>query len=429
MVPVPAPTLMEALKGAVAGRHARMEALPFVTALTGGRLPLPSYVGQLRAMAVIHSTLEHELALLGPDPAGSLLADRPSRLVHLRRDLSVFDPLLVPDLKAAQGPARELAALIRRQRMERPADLLGIIYILEGTTLGNAVHLPDVLRTFGRQTGGTAHYYAGYGEASADCWRTFSRAMNGFPLDPDGRQRVIRAALRGFDLLEALYSALCPVQDDGTCFTAGMLNPEAGDHPVPQDAGVLAAAVAAGHRCRLAFPYFEARFGERGRGFAQSDAAWLATLTALPAADLLGQVEWLGRVLGNRGIPRITLERQLEWLHAGLAALPPERAGDCRGLLEAAEQLKRERFQHVPEPAWEPFAQAFRLATGDELEGRMQDTGTLILSAVCDRAAGIAGAVDSLRPWLTDPDRFAPDWSAAVAAAFGRAQGEIRARP
>jgi len=46
-------TLTDSLKAAISERHARMEALPFIAALTADQLPLESYVGQLRAMAVI----------------------------------------------------------------------------------------------------------------------------------------------------------------------------------------------------------------------------------------------------------------------------------------------------------------------------------------------------------------------------------------
>lgn len=85
------PTLMETLKAAVSGRHARIEALPFVTALTRGDLPLESYVAQLRAMAVIHASLDQELGLLEPGQLVVRLPERPSRLAHLRRDLSGLD--------------------------------------------------------------------------------------------------------------------------------------------------------------------------------------------------------------------------------------------------------------------------------------------------------------------------------------------------
>jgi hypothetical protein len=207
-----------------------------------------------------------------------------------------------------------------------------------------------------------------------------------------------------------------------------MLNPEAGDHPVPQDLRALQAAVAAAVKCHDEFPYFNERFKERGRDFAKSDAAWLATLVDLPESQVISQVEWLGRVLGNRGIPRLTLERQLILLQEELAMSWPERAQDFRILREAAGMLERERFQLLPEGRFLDLVRAFQLATDGEQGGSYKGTGALIVSAVCDEAAGIPRAVDSLRPWLCEPERFSPAWIAAVVSTLEQAREALAPR-
>lgn len=406
--------LMETLKNAIRKQHARMEALPFITALTNGELPLESYVGQLRAMATIQGTLEHELALLESGAIRDLLLGRPSRLVHLRRDLSLFDKLFVPDSQETINYSRKIVEQIRRYRVEQPTDLLGIIYVLEGTTLGNAVHLPDVLKIFGSQTGGVAHYYASYGDKTGEYWQEFSCAMNALPIDLEGSERIISVALALFDDLEALFAALYPIKSAEKILTAAMLNPEAGDHAVPSDVREIAAAVSAAKRCREEFHYFDERYQERGKSFAQSDTAWLVTLSELPQTQLFIQVEWLGRVLGNRGMPRITLERQLFLLFEELSLAVPEKAERYTGLLEAAELLKRERLQHIPESDFNRLTKEFEVATDGELRGRFKGTGALIVAAACDQAAGISEAVSSLVPWLTDEERFHPQWIASV---------------
>jgi heme oxygenase len=419
-------TLMDSLKEAIAEQHARMEALPFIAALTNHQLPLESYVGQLRALAVIHGTLEHELAQATSAEIRTFLLGRPSRLVHLRKDLSAFDQLFIPDIEAALTHTREIAQRIRLYRVEQPTDLLGILYVLQGTTLGNTVHLPDVLKAFGDQT--SAHYYTGYGDRTVEYWEGFCRAMNALSIDQEGRERLIHVALDFFDRLFALFSVLYPIQNAKTLFTAGMLNPEAGDHAVPGDVRELKAAVAAAKKCREEFLYFDERYQERGRSFAKSDAAWLATLIELPEAQLMSQVEWLGRVLGNRGMPRITLERQLELLYEELAAAIPAKIDQYKGLLEAAESLKGERLRHMPEPLFISLAREFQIATDGELQGRFKGTGTLIVSAVCDQEAGITEAVTSLVPRVTDRERFSPKWIAAVLKTLEQARESVKSR-
>jgi heme oxygenase len=419
-------TLMHSLKSAISEQHARMEATPFIAALTAGNLPVESYVGLLRAMAVIQGTLDHELAQVESGPVRSVLLDRPSRLVHLRKDLSIFDAQFIPYIKEAVRQSRKIAERIQLYRVEQPGDLLGILYVLEGTTLGNTVHLHDVLKVVGEKTAGQAHYYTGYGEETSRYWREFSAAMNALALDQEASNRLIQVALDFFDLLETLFAALYPLDKANKVYTAGMLNPEAGDHSVPETAEELSAAVAAAEKCREEFPYFEERYQERGRSFAKSDAAWLASLAGLPEVHLTSQVEWLGRVLANRGMPRLTLERQLELLYQELAAAVPAKADIYKGLLEATARLKAERLNRIPESDFIRLAGEFSMATGGEMQGRFKRTGELIVSAVCDRSAGITEAVGSLLPWLTDPVRFSPEWISAVTKTLDQARKSIK---
>jgi heme oxygenase len=415
------PSLMECLKGAIRERHARLETLPFIVALTCGELPLESYVGQLRAMAVIQGSLEHELSLSNAAEIKKIWQGRPSRLAHLRRDLSVFDAFLVPDNLDVLEHARKIAETIRHYRVEQPTNLLGILYVLEGTTLGNVTHLPDVLKIFGSQTAGTAFYYAGYGDRTHEYWEEFRCAMNALAIDQQGRERLILVANAFFDQLEALFSALYPIRDSRRGLTASMLNPEAGDHAVPGDVKEIEAAVTAAGKCREEFPYFDERYKERGQSFAKSDAAWLATLVELPQAQLMSQVEWLGRVLANRGMPRITLERQLELLYEELTATVP--AKRYTSLLEAASSLKSERLHRIPEDTFNGLTRQFDISTDGELQGgKLKNTGALIVSAVADEANGISGALTSLIIWLTNTERFSPLWIKAVRLTAERAR-------
>jgi heme oxygenase len=420
------PSLMDSLKKAIVDQHARMEALPFIAALTNGQLPLESYVGLLRALAVIQGTLEYELAQINSGYIKKVLLDRPSRLVHLRKDLSIFDQQFIPNIVAALEHSRKIAERIRLYRVEQPSDLLGIVYVLEGTTLGNTVHLHDVLNIFGGITSGQAHYYTGYGDMTARNWRGFGDAMNALPIDQDGCKRLIQVALDFFNQLESLFSALYPIEKTAMVFSAGMLNPEAGNHAVPDNSKEIEAVVAAAKKCREEFPYFDERYQERGRSFAKSDAAWLATLAGLPEVHLLSQVEWLGRVLANRGMPRITLERQLELLYQELAAAVPAKTDDYKGLLKAAEKLKAERLKYIPDPVFNGLTREFHLATADELQGRFKRTGELIASAVCDQSAGITEAVNSLLPWLTDTERFPSQWIEAVSRTLEQAKKNVK---
>lgn len=419
-------TLMDILKESTMQRHARMEALPFVDALTTGSLPLQSYVAQLRAMAVIHATLEHELRSLAPNRLTSLYLSRPSRLAHLRSDLSVFDRLCLPDCLKAIDMAQQIAALVRKTRIDQPEIMPGFFYLFEGMTLGNAVHLADLHKTFGDELKGACHYYAGYGDKTQEYWQEFRFTMNSLSLDQNCIARIQDLVHGVFDLLEPLYSALYPIKESGWGFTASMLNPEAGNHPVPDSAEELEAAIKAAVRCRQLFTYFDERYGDRGAGFAKSDAAWLVVLSELPYAEMVSQVEWLGRVLGNRGMPRITLEQQLILLHEELVKAVPEKQNQYASLRDTAYHLKAERTQRISDTRFTDLCRQFDLAAETLLPGRLQNTGMLIFSAVCDEDSGIPEAVKSLVDWLGNPERFPMQWIAQVEASVELGRKELR---
>lgn len=68
----------------------------------------------------------------------------------------------------------------------------------------------------------------------------------------------------------------------------------------------------------------------------------------------------------------------------------------------------------ISEPVFIRLTDEFHLATEGELQGRVKRCGDLIVSAVCDQSAGISEAVRILLPWLTDPERFSPEWISAL---------------
>jgi hypothetical protein len=121
-------------------------------------------------------------------------------------------------------------------------------------------------------------------------------------------------------------------------------------------------------------------------------------------------------------MPRVTLERQLFYLHEELAAADREKQSEYDRLLEAVTWLEQERTRHIPEQTGASLWQAFARETDDELSGTMQGTGRLIVSALSDEKAGIAAAVASIEGWLTDPVRFGAKWCDAVRKTVARAR-------
>lgn len=200
------------------------------------------------------------------------------------------------------------------------------------------------------------------------------------------------------------------------------INPAAGNHRVTGDPREVAASIAAGERSYREFPYYEARFGERGRRFGHSDGAWLSLAARHGGAHLRREVQWLGRVLSARGMPTWLLERHLEVLRDELVKAVPERREAYDELRAAAEMLRDRRHAKLPEDGFRTLEGAFDARVGPEWSERLPRMGSLLAAAVTDQRNGVSRAVPSLEAWAADPARFPAHWVAAVRETLRRAR-------
>jgi hypothetical protein len=140
---------------------------------------------------------------------------------------------------------------------------------------------------------------------------------------------------------------------------------------------------------------------------------------------MISQVAWLGGVLASRGMPRITLERQLVYLHEELIKVNAGKRIEYDKLMDAVSWLKNERLQGITEEKFDSLGNSFADIMDKELDGSMKGTGLLIVSAVCDEKAGIAAALPSIESWLMDADRFSKEWCAAVQDTIAQARSIV----
>ena len=414
-LPSPQPTLMDELKAATSKAHAALDGAPYFRALGARDLQIESYVGHLRALALIHGVLEETLAETSDTRIASLWSDDMRKVPLLQQDLRYFEPRYVADLKEAVEAAIDVDGDIRVRSIERPVSLLGYLYVLEGSTLGGQVLRPLFAAALGLDTGGLS-YINSYGSAVRARWTAYKERMNALALDPAERAQVIEAAEDCFNRLGKVFVALYPFSAESKTFLVTSINPEAGRHAVPADPREIEACLKAHDRCWQRFPYFEFRYGERGRRFSRSDGAWQATLHQYEPAQILRQVQWLGRVLASRGMPTILLQAQLEILVEELSLAIPENKSRYEKLLLGSAELQAARRRHLSDEQIRDLAQDFDRAAGPEWSQRLPYTGALLACAVADELEGNDGAVTSLEPWMTDAGRFPDAWRAAVNA-------------
>ena len=412
---------MENLRAETRDQHVRVEALPFFKALLAAELPLEGYVGLLRAMAIVHETLEGAITRSPSPLLATVWDDAIARLPLIRRDLEHFDKEL-PHLPTPTMAALVLAGQIRLRAASDADSLLGYLYVFQGSALGGLVLRAHVARAFGLDGGKGLAYLSSFDRATRAHWERFGQHMNDSLADPALLHRVSEAAREAFEGIGEIVEHLYPVADQPPRNPVSLLNREAGSHPVTLDPREIEAALRAGERSWHAFPYFELRYGARGRRFTRSDSAWIVTLTNHAQVAVDRHIRWLGGLLAARGMPQLLLEQHLEILHAELVRAVPEKRAAYDTLLNAAHMLRDTRRAHIRDDVMRRLSSSFEAKVGTEWAGRLNGAGLLLVASVADEQAGITNAVASLESWMLDPARFPDTWIQAVRMTIRRAR-------
>jgi heme oxygenase len=394
--------IMSTLKVETVACHAKLEALTYFGELIAHRLPLECYVNQLKALSIIHSVLEELVASSTTEQVARVWEDDFRKLPLLMDDIRFFEPRVPSDNTPSIEVALQITKKIRQKSIEQPFSLLGYLYVMEGSTLGNHMHQQDVIKCYHLNGSDGSRYYASYGNKVISRWQQFTRRMNEVLDDPAMHGPVIETAHQMFAGLESLYTNLYPLKKSRDIFHVARINPEAGNHPIPTDRREIQAALNASSQCWNEYLYFEKRYGDRGKRFSDSDTCWLVTLTSLDQTDLQKQVDWLCRVLSTRGMPSIMMETILHFLSLELTAAIPENKALYHKLLKSSEKLKENRLKHIDEKVFRNLAEEFEQGVEIKMNKFFKNTGSLLVSAIIDEKNGIAGAQSGLKKWFIE---------------------------
>lgn len=398
--------------------HQRLEGYPYFEALVGARLPLSSYVAWLRIMTVLVGVLEETTSQTDDARLRDLWRPEMRKLPLLQADAAVFDD--EPSVgTAAVPPALELVEALRSWGRHLPLKLVGALYVFEGSVLGGRVMRDKLADQYGLEEAGLS-YVSAYGRRLSALWSAFCGRLDSLELDEAETAQAVQGAVDVFAALGRVIEHLYPVRDDAYAVVQA-LNTGAGRHEGTSDLREVLAAIDAGVRTLIDFPYLAARYGERGRRFTRSDSAWLVLQSEADLDTGFGQVEWLSRVLAHRGMPSVVVEHHLLHLQEALTRAIPERAERYRRLAEIGERLRSRRISALP--AFEEAVRSFRLSKP------IGNIGPILAGAVADRRLGVDNAVSSVESWLTDRERFPPDWIEAVKQTITDAEGGALATP
>ena len=199
---------MLSLRESTADHHRRAEQHPFQQQMVRGALPRELYVRWLGQMLQIHAALEAHLdRLVVRNPQfKSLFDDERRKVSALRADLTFFGGAAP---KASLPAARGLVGEMDRLAAIHPVSLLGILYVLEGSTNGSKFIARRVRPAYGLPaTGEGSAYLDPYGDLQPVRWQEWKAAMDALGLPSTEVEQLTLAAQHAFDAVRELGAEL-----------------------------------------------------------------------------------------------------------------------------------------------------------------------------------------------------------------------------
>ena len=184
------PHMLEALRAATRDLHARLEKrLPFFSA----RLDAARYRRLLQAYYGFYQPLEDALAASAQVPDELVPRER-VKIPTLVRDLHVLG---LTDADIVRLPLCPDLPVI-----DSPGTCLGVMYVLEGATLGGQLLRREVNARLGLDEHSGAAFLDVYGAATGPRWKAFLNHLNGASRDPGVVQAAADAAHSTFATFE-----------------------------------------------------------------------------------------------------------------------------------------------------------------------------------------------------------------------------------
>jgi heme oxygenase len=204
--------IMPRLKSETRDEHTATERTALARAMLQGTMTRAEYKAQLGAYRLVHEAIDRRLA---SSPFAAAIAGPSPKTARLAGDLGNLASVEETRGRGVEGATRSLVALIDGAL---PAALLGIVYVMEGSSLGAAILYPRLKDALGLPAEALT-YYCGDGSATLDRWRAFGARMNAALVEPDDQERALAAARATFVGLRRLFEAIAPSVSETTATT------------------------------------------------------------------------------------------------------------------------------------------------------------------------------------------------------------------
>jgi heme oxygenase len=186
--------ITERLKAETADLHRATEQVSHGDKIMSGRLTPVEYTEIIEKNYIMHVIAEKALAAYAPLQAlANLDVNSRYKTESLVKDLNLLGKSL------PVVPAVDL-------NISSVEEALGIMYVLEGATLGGAYILKALKRTESMNAINDYHYYGVYGEMIGPNWKTFQQVLLDNITTKEQEDKTIAAAAKAFELFRDIFA-------------------------------------------------------------------------------------------------------------------------------------------------------------------------------------------------------------------------------
>jgi heme oxygenase len=195
-----------ALKTATTENHVRAERHPIQAAIVSGRITRAAYGRLVAQNRHVHEAMERGFEMAsGSEPRlATMFVPHHRRLANYDADLAVLG---VADAHRAPLPAAHAAtAWIGSLASSAPIALLGVLYVIEGSTNGGQFLSRVLGKAFAVEKNAGLSSLDPHGGHTRERWGAFRVALDGLTLSASARELIIAAARETFDRIGAVMS-------------------------------------------------------------------------------------------------------------------------------------------------------------------------------------------------------------------------------
>ncbi len=200
-------SIMTRLKSATADLHQAAEGSPLQRRLVKGELPRDLYAAFLGQMYLVHAALEQAVRDAAATHPGfaAVVRDYHDREPQLLEDLAFLGVTL--DTIAPVAATIAMLADVERAAAERPVALLGMLYVLEGSTNGSKFIAAAIRKAYKLEPGPGVAYLDPHGDLQRDRWQAFKHDMDSVGFTEAESEAIIEAA-------KGVFKSLTDVSDE-----------------------------------------------------------------------------------------------------------------------------------------------------------------------------------------------------------------------